>query len=70
MFLHCMPDSEDAILNGVKAIVGVSYAHKLDGIYDIVIKIESDSIEQFKLGIASIRKIPNILNTDTMVGFK
>ena len=70
MFLHCMPDAEDAILKGVKAISGVSYAYKLDGIYDIVIKIESDSIEQFRLGIGSIRKIPNILNTDTMVGFK
>jgi nitrate reductase NapAB chaperone NapD len=69
MFLQCTQGSEDAILGQVKSISGVAYAYKLDGSYDIVVKIESDSVEQFTRAIREIRKVPNILNTDTIVGF-
>ncbi|HEX2557265.1 MAG TPA: Lrp/AsnC ligand binding domain-containing protein [Nitrososphaera sp.] len=70
MFLHCTTDAEDAVLQQIKSILGVVYAYRLDGSYDIVVKIESNSIEDFTHAIAAIRKIPNILNTDTIVGFK
>jgi nitrate reductase NapAB chaperone NapD len=70
MFLHCREDSEETILENVRSITGVAYAYKLDNLYDVVVKIESDSVEQFTLAIAAIRKVANILNTDTMVGFK
>ena len=69
MFLQCIQGSEDAILRQVRSISGVAYAYKLDGSYDIVVKIESDSVEQFTRAIREIRKVPNILNTDTIVGF-
>lgn len=70
MFLHCTTGTEDIILGQIKSISGVAYAYKLDGSYDAVVKIESDSLEQFTYAIASIRKVPNILNTDTIIGFK
>jgi nitrate reductase NapAB chaperone NapD len=70
MFLQCVEGAEDSILPQIKSISGVAYAYKLDGNYDIVVKIESDSIEQFTHAIAAIRKVPSILNTDTIVGFK
>jgi len=70
MFLHCREDSEETILENVRSITGVAYAYRLDNLYDVVVKIESDSVEQFTLAIAAIRKVANILNTDTMVGFK
>ena len=70
MFLHCREDSEETILENARSITGVAYAYKLDNLYDVVVKIESDSVEQFTLAIAAIRKVANILNTDTMVGFK
>jgi nitrate reductase NapAB chaperone NapD len=70
MFLQCTQGAEDAILGQLKSISGVAYAFKLDGSYDIVVKIESESVEQFTQAIAAIRKVPNILNTDTIVGFK
>jgi DNA-binding Lrp family transcriptional regulator len=69
MFLQCTQGTEDAILRQVKSISGIAYAYKLDGSYDIVVKIESDSVEQFTRAIREIRKVPNILNTDTIVGF-
>jgi nitrate reductase NapAB chaperone NapD len=70
MFLQCTTGAEDVILQQIKSISGVAYAYRLDGSYDIVVKIESNSIEDFTRAIALIRKVSNILNTDTIVGFK
>lgn len=70
MFLQCVQGAQDEILEQLKSISGVAYAFKVEGSYDIVVKIESSSIEQFTVAISAIRKIPNILNTDTSVGFK
>lgn len=54
----------------IRAIPAVSYAYKLDKTYQLVVKIESDSIEKFTSAISEVRKSGNIANTDTMVGFK
>jgi nitrate reductase NapAB chaperone NapD len=70
MFLQCREGTEEAILESIRPIPGVVYAYKLESLYDVVVKIESDSVENFTFAIAAIRKVPNILNTDTMVGFK
>lgn len=68
MFLQCREGTEEAILESVSP--SPVYAYKLESLYDVVVKIESDSVENFTFAIAAIRKVPNILNTDTMVGFK
>lgn len=70
MFLQCTEGAEDSILAQIKSISGVAYSYKLEGNYDIVVKIESDSVEKFTHAIAAIRKVPSILNTDTIIGFK
>lgn len=70
MFIECKLGSEDSILEKIKTIPEITYAYKLDKSYDIVVKIESESIEKFTAAIAAIRKAPDILNTDTMIGFK
>jgi nitrate reductase NapAB chaperone NapD len=70
MFLQCKRRAEDNILEKVRSISGVAYAYSLENLYDIVVKVESDSIESFTSSIASIRNISDILNTDTMIGFK
>jgi DNA-binding Lrp family transcriptional regulator len=70
MFIHCTQGAQDQLLQKVKEIPGVEYAYKLDKMYDLVIKLESDSIEEFTSAIARIRSAGSILNTDTMVGFK
>lgn len=70
MFLECTEGLEDVLLQEIKEIPSVVYAYKVDKSYDLVIKIESDSVERFTLAIARIRKLGNLLNTDTMVGFK
>src|SRR2546426_11435417 len=70
MFLQCTEGAEDAILRQIKSISGVAYAYKLEGSYDLVVKIESNTVEEFTHAIAAIRKVPSILNTDTIIGFK
>jgi hypothetical protein len=70
MFLECVKGSHDDLLRKIAKISGVAYAYKVDKTYDIVIKIESDSVEKFTLAISQIRKLGNLLNTDTIVGFK
>jgi len=70
MFIQCKDGSEEGILEKVRSISGVVYAYKVDKSYDIVVKVESDSDEQFTSAIAAIRKVGDLLNTDTMIGFK
>ena len=70
MFINCKPGSQDGIVEKIKSIPETAYAYKLDKSYDIVAKIESDSDVKFTSAISKIRTFPDILNTDTMVGFK
>jgi nitrate reductase NapAB chaperone NapD len=70
MFIQCREGSEDDILDKIRSIFGVAYVYKLDKSYDIVVKIESSSDENFTSAISAIRKVNGILNTDTMIGFK
>lgn len=70
MFIQCREGSEDDILEKIRTIFGVAYVYKLDKSYDLVVKIESNSDENFTSAISTIRKVHDILNTDTMVGFK
>jgi DNA-binding Lrp family transcriptional regulator len=70
MFIQCAKGGEDKILDTVRSIPEVAYAYKVDKAYDVVIKVESDSLEKFTSAIAAIRTIPGLLNTDTMIGFR
>jgi len=70
MFIECRFGSQDQIIEQIRAVPEVVYAYKLDKSYDIVVKIESDSDEKFTSAISKIRATRDILNTDTMIGFK
>jgi nitrate reductase NapAB chaperone NapD len=70
MFIECAQGSQNDLLQRIREIPGVAYVYKLDKTYDLVVKVESDSIEKFTLAISQIRKLGHLLNTDTMVGFK
>ena len=70
MFIQCTKGSEDKILEVMKSIPEVTYAYKVDKAYDIVIRLESDSLERFTSAITVVRSTPGLLNTDTMIGFR
>ena len=70
MFIECVEGRQDELLRKIREVPAVSYAFKLDKTYHLVAKIESDSVEKFTAAISAIRGLGNLLNTDTMVGFK
>jgi len=70
MFIQCKQGLQEEIVQKAKGVQSVAYAYKLDKAYDIVVKIESNSVQEFAAAISKIRIINGILNTDTMIGFK
>ncbi|MGI0024155.1 MAG: Lrp/AsnC ligand binding domain-containing protein [Nitrososphaera sp.] len=70
MFIQCKQGLQEEIVQKAKGMPRVAYAYKLDKAYDVVVKIESNSVEEFTSAISKIRVIGGILNTDTMIGFK
>ncbi len=70
MFIQCKQGLQEEIARKAKGVQSVAYAYRLDKAYDIVVKIESNSVQEFASAISKIRIINGILNTDTMIGFK
>jgi nitrate reductase NapAB chaperone NapD len=70
MFIECTEGSQEQLLHKIRSIPAVSYVYKLDKKYQLVVKIESDSVEKFTSAIAEIRKSGSLANTDTIIGFK
>jgi DNA-binding Lrp family transcriptional regulator len=62
------PSSMARVLKTLKTIEGVAEAHMIYGIYDIVAKVEADSIDQLKKIVTQkIRKTENVTTTTTMI---
>ena len=60
--------AESEIFEKLKTYPQVSEIYVVYGVYDIVVKVESDSLESLKDFISStIRKIPKIKSTLTMI---
>jgi nitrate reductase NapAB chaperone NapD len=70
MFSECAEGAQDQLLQKIRTVPAASYVYKVDKTYQLVVKIESDSVEKFTAAIAEIRKSGGIANTDTMIGFK
>lgn len=59
---------ERYLVNELKAIEHVKEVHFVYGIYDIIVKVEADTIEEVKDTITSkIRRLERIRSTLTMV---
>jgi DNA-binding Lrp family transcriptional regulator len=59
---------ENSILSRVTEIEGVEEAHAVYGVYDIIAKIEADSMEIIKEIVTwRIRRIENVKSTLTML---
>jgi DNA-binding Lrp family transcriptional regulator len=60
--------SEDQVLRDAKAIGGVQEAYVSYGVYDLVLKVEADSMEQLKeLVTHRLRTIKNVRSTLTLI---
>lgn len=60
--------TEDRILNRLKNLSGVVEVSELNGIYDIIVKISSDNLDNIKETIIKyIRTIKTIRSTMTLI---
>ena len=60
--------SEDQVLKDVRSIGGVQEAYVSYGVYDLVVKVKADSMEQLKeLVTHRLRKIKNARSTLTLM---
>jgi DNA-binding Lrp family transcriptional regulator len=60
--------SEDQVLKDVRSIGGVQEAYVSYGVYDLVLKVKADSMEQLKeLVTHRLRKIKNVSSTLTLM---
>ncbi len=60
--------SEEEVFNEISRIEGVTEAYVVYGVYDIIAKVEADTMERLKEIVAtSIRKLPKVRSTLTMI---
>ncbi|GFN39024.1 MAG: transcriptional regulator, AsnC family [Marine Group I thaumarchaeote] len=65
--LACDPGSENSVMEQLKAIADVKEAHGIYGPYDILVKVESSSMNDQRETIAfKIREIPHVRSTLTL----
>jgi len=59
--------SEDQVLKDIKALGWVQEAYVSYGVYDLVLKVEADSMEQLKELVHQLRVINNVRSTLTLI---
>ncbi|MDI1495155.1 MAG: AsnC family transcriptional regulator [Cenarchaeum symbiont of Oopsacas minuta] len=71
VLINCELGSEEPIINQLKGLTGVREVHGTFGAYDILAKIESDTVEKLRETITwKIRKIDKIRSTLTLMGIE
>jgi DNA-binding Lrp family transcriptional regulator len=68
VFINYEIGAEQNILNKLKTVPGVIEASEVNGVYDIVVKIASDSLDKLRETITrDIRTIDTIRSTMTLI---
>jgi len=68
VFINTEPASMPEVLKEVKAVEGVEEAEMIYGVYDIVAKLKTETMDQLKQIITyNIRRINNVLTTQTLL---
>jgi DNA-binding Lrp family transcriptional regulator len=71
VFINYEIGAEQNILNKLKAAPGVTEASEVNGVYDIVVKITSDSLDSLKDTITrNIRTIDTVRSTLTLIAIE
>lgn len=71
VLINCELGSEEAIIQQLKGLEGIREVHGTFGAYDILAKIESDTVEKLRETITwKIRKIEKIRSTLTLMGIE
>jgi DNA-binding Lrp family transcriptional regulator len=72
ILLNSKPDSEAGIINDIKEIMKSNSKFKYEiqgvyGVYDMVVRVECDIMEDVRNILGKIRRVDNIVSTITML---
>ncbi len=68
VFINTLPDAMPKVLETVKAVEGVESAEMVYGVYDIVAKVKTQTMDQLKHIIAyKIRTVEHLTATQTLL---
>jgi len=68
VLINTEPASMPAVLKKIKAVEGVEEAEMVYGVYDIVAKVKTETMDKLKHVIAyNIRALANVHSTQTML---
>jgi DNA-binding Lrp family transcriptional regulator len=63
------PESDERVLRAVRKLSAVKEAHRVYGIYDLIVEVEAESMNQLQSLITrEIRQLPHVRSPFTMVG--
>jgi DNA-binding Lrp family transcriptional regulator len=68
VLLNVEPGSEEQVLNEVRKVPNVKDCHRIYGLYDMIAKVEADSMDGLKEIITwKIRRLPGVRSTLTTI---
>ena len=68
VFITTNPSSMPVVLENIRAIEGVTEADMVYGVFDVVAKVQTETMDQLKHIVAyKIRSLANVLKTDTLL---
>ena len=68
VFINTEPASMPEVLKKIRTIEGVKEAEMVYGVFDIVAKVTTETMDQLKQIITfKIRMLPNVLTTNTLL---
>jgi DNA-binding Lrp family transcriptional regulator len=63
--------SEEEVLGAIRKVPNVKECHRLYGIYDMVAKVEADSLDTLKQVVTwKIRRLPGVRSTVTTIAIE
>jgi DNA-binding Lrp family transcriptional regulator len=71
VFINTKPEAMPEVLKAIKAVKGVEEAEMVYGVYDIVAKIKTETMDQLKHVITyKIRMLANVVSTQTLLAVR
>ena len=67
VFVNVDPGSEKEVLERLREVPGIKEAYLVYGVFDIVAKVETDSMEHLKEAITKARRLDKIRSTLTTI---
>jgi DNA-binding Lrp family transcriptional regulator len=68
VLINIEPGSEEAVLKEVRNVPNVRDCHRIYGLYDMIAKVEADSMDSLKEIITwKIRRLPGVRSTVTTI---